>query len=367
MKLSNINGRVDKSGRHNDRNFDVYRSSHIDADRVSQNRYWTYNGDTSRTFAEIEQEFYADHFMEHIEAQNEKERATSHYKRVKTVEQYWKGRKTRPEDKILQIGNIKDHASADDLWICAIDYQKEFNARYGSNCKILDMALHLDEATPHVHIRRVWIGHDNNGHECVGQGRALDEMEMLPPDTLAPTSRYNNTKVTFTFVDQALSRNIAREHGFEIEEPTGEKQVHLTSLQYKKQAIERDIEELERQRTVIKNDIEKDVKNAKKAIAVSQKGCEMIENLLLNPFFNGLYEAEVEEARKLKLHARFEKLMVLYYKDVLPKIQEITNSRVIKAERKYRDTKEFIKERGLEKAYRRFLNEKEKGDDDLIR
>ena len=56
MKISSINARIDRAGKHNDRNFDISRAPHIDGEKISENLYWTYNGDMEHTFAEVEAE-----------------------------------------------------------------------------------------------------------------------------------------------------------------------------------------------------------------------------------------------------------------------------------------------------------------------
>ena len=70
MKVTTRNARVDKAGRHNDRNYDVNNSPHIDQSRTSLNRYYTYNYDYEHTFAEIEYGFYEKNFSDYIDAQN---------------------------------------------------------------------------------------------------------------------------------------------------------------------------------------------------------------------------------------------------------------------------------------------------------
>ena len=114
------------------------------------------------------------------------------------IDQFYKSVYSRPEDKILQIGNINDNVDPDTLWKCAEAYRDKFNELYGDHCKILDMAMHLDEDTPHVHIRRVWIVQDKEGLERVNQTEALKEMDILRPDPSKPETRFNNAKITVT-------------------------------------------------------------------------------------------------------------------------------------------------------------------------
>ena len=110
MKVTIRSARMDKDGRHNDRNFDVNSASHIDQERMRDNIYYTYNGNTSQTFLELEKEFYENHFGTHIEEQNKRNTAAGHKKRNMSVDDYLKNKRTRPEDVLLQIGDAEEHS-----------------------------------------------------------------------------------------------------------------------------------------------------------------------------------------------------------------------------------------------------------------
>lgn len=305
MKASNHNGRMDKAARHNDRNFDVTRSDHIDAEKSKDNRYWTYDGDLTVSFKDKEMQFYREHFKDHLKMRNDVYKQRGNHKMIHNMDYYHSSRFSRPEDKILQIGDMKEHATADQLWECTLEYQKQFDEKYGDKCKILDMALHVDEATPHVHIRRVWIGHDEAGHECVGQEKALRELDILPPDASKPISRYNNSKMTFTWEDQAMFREIARDRGLEIDEPTHNKRQSLSITAYKLERTKEDLkdveETIERERQV-KAELEEETEKRRSVLAglkkETQEVGDVFEDLLLNPMFNGEYDEEVKRARK---------------------------------------------------------------------
>lgn len=362
MKASNINGRIDKAGKHNDRNFDVSRASHIDPEKTKENKYWVYTGKDDRTFNQIELAFYKEHFSDHLKAQNRVYRERRQKGRMKDAEYYRSSERTRPEDKILQIGNVEEHVSGEELWACALEYQKRFNERYGRNCMILDMALHMDEATPHVHVRRVWIGHDRDGNECVGQEKALTELGVMPPDTERPTGRYNNRKMTFTYEDQEMFREIARERGIEIEEPTHKKQRHLTPVQYQKQRhfLEDDIEH---KRETIK-ELDEETEKKKSAVAGLKKDveeiCDLFEDLLLDPMFNGEYEEKVRKARQKEADERAKILSKLFITEAAAKIPQLTRIPDSELRKEKRDIKKklkaaekVIKGHHLEKEYSR--------------
>ena len=250
MKITNRNAKEDVSGKHNDRNFDVDYAEHIDQDRMKYNIYWTYNGDTVSTFEQVERNFYDIHFSDCLERQNQKHRESRHPSRVKTMLNYYHDKKTRPEDKILQIGNAKKHATKEELWDCALEYRRRFDELFGDHCKILDMALHMDETTPHVHIRRVWVAEDEEtGWEYVNERKALDQLGILIPRPDMPESRYNNTKIMFTQTEVELFRQICIDRGLDIDPPSNNERTreHLSVLEYKKEKTAEQLDELEKE------------------------------------------------------------------------------------------------------------------------
>ncbi len=314
MKVTNRNAHMDRGGKHNDRNFDLSAAPHVDDSRTKLNKYYTFNGDTEHSFSEIEFEFYREHFTQHVEAQNQRNVNGGHPERNMTIEEYYRHKRYRPEDKILQIGNIKEHASGEELWECAMEYKDRFNQIYGDHCVILDMALHLDEATPHVHIRRVWVAEDNNGLESVNQARALEQLGVHMPKPEKYENRYNNRKITQTHTDWELFRSVCIEKGFDIEEINPEKktQKHLDTLAYKKKELEKDIEE--RQRTL--DSLESRIGDAEKAEKLSEEFTEQMDAMIdffeQNALLRDMYADEIEESKKksrFEIYEAYSKLM----------------------------------------------------------
>lgn len=218
------NGRKGTNGvyspRHNDRNFDTKEADHIDEERMSGNRYW-YRGQKNTpgmTFEEAEQKFYDCHFAEALEAKNESCINQRHRERVRTMEQYRKSAKSCPEETIVQLGKKNDTVSPETLWQVAVELMNWEQTRF-RNIKILDVALHVDEeGAPHVHVRRVWIAHDEAGREVVGQSRALEEMGIERPMPSKPKGRHNNAKQTYTRLMREKYIELAKAYGLSIEE-----------------------------------------------------------------------------------------------------------------------------------------------------
>lgn len=314
MKVTVRSGRFDKAGLHNDRQFDVNASDHIDPTKSGENRYWNYLGDGEHTFKEIELEFYKKEFGEYLEEKRQRRLREQHPERAKTPEQYWSARYSRPEDVILQIGDTYNHVSGEELWKCAEEYRDRFNAMYGDHCKILDMALHMDEATPHVHIRRVWIGHDDKGNPCVSQKKALYEMGIMGPKPEKDESRNNNAKMTFSRRDRKIFEMMCENHDIDIDKNHKKGVGHLEVNEYK-------AKEFQKSRKTISNVtmwMEEDMRNDQKFSAhhseelteiYSEKDPDHRSSLILN-----LYKKKLEDDIKIMHKAENVRRMVRYIK-----------------------------------------------------
>ena len=200
MKTTRHNGRSGKHGtydaKHNDRRFDVENSEHIDAERTKMNVYWDcYQGYSLQndkdeqarfTFTEIEKAYYVEKYSDHVDGQNERNRKARHYDRVKTIDAILENNKTCPEETLLQLGNM-------------------------------DWALHLDEATPHIHERHVFDAVNQYGELCPQQDKALEELgfELLKPNE--KKGKYNNRKMVFDEECRKLFIGICQNHGLTID------------------------------------------------------------------------------------------------------------------------------------------------------
>ena len=234
MKLTRHNGRSGKHGtynpRHNDRRFDVENSEHIDAERARQNVYWDcYRGFTTHefrenpeqpdfSFEEIERMYYTEHYSDHVEAQNARNEKTRHTERNRTVEDLLKNNKTCPEETLYQIGTMEHSVPPETLFQIVTEFQKEFDRRFGSHVHIIDWALHLDEATPHIHERHVFDCENRYGEQCPQQEKALEELGVPLPKPDKPKGRNNNRKQTFDAICRTLLFDICRRHGFHLEQ-----------------------------------------------------------------------------------------------------------------------------------------------------
>ena len=235
MKLTKHNGRAGKNGvynpKHNDRNFDVSNSEHIDEQRAEHNIYWDcYNGyrqlaeknsdeiQLASTFEEVEQIYYHTHYSDYTDGQNARNEKNRHTERNRTTDEILKNKKTCPEESLLQIGKMEEHASAETLFLVATEFFAELERRFGSHVHILDWALHIDESTPHIHERHVFDCENQYGELCPQQEKALEALGFELPEPDKKLGRHNNRKMVYDAACRALLFDICRKHGLQLEE-----------------------------------------------------------------------------------------------------------------------------------------------------
>ena len=225
LRVSQHSGRQG-SAKHNDRSFMVGRSNewrlehapHIDTTRTVENVVWTWDGQTD--IETSERTWYEQEYQQAQERTNDRYRREGHADRCKTTDQLYEGRLTRPEEMILQVGTQADNidpaefAQAVDKYLDKLD---EWDTAHGGHMHILSIALHVDESSPHLHIRRVWDYRDGDGLTRLGQARALEAAGVPLPDPTKPTGRYNNRKMSFDSMARGWWQECCREQGWDIE------------------------------------------------------------------------------------------------------------------------------------------------------
>lgn len=230
MKESRHNGRAGKNGvynpKHNDRNFDISNSDHIDDDRARNNIYWDcYQGYRKAdeyvegliNFEEVEKRYYEENYGEYCRNQNARNIANRHPERNRTTEDVRLSDKTCPEETIIQIGNMSESIDYKLLVDIAEEYFERMDALYGSNYHIIDWALHIDEETPHIHERHVFDYENDYGEIVPRQEKAMGAMGIELPKPDKKESRHNNRKMTFDKECRELLAQIAAEHGVVVD------------------------------------------------------------------------------------------------------------------------------------------------------
>lgn len=232
MRLTNHNARISGS-KHNDRNFNLDHSSHIDRDRSDQNKYWHcyQKQQPALTFEQAEHLYYERHYKDHLDKQNLKHRQSRHTERCKDYLDYYKSKRSCPEETIIQIGKKGDTVDGDKLWEISKE-QLRWERETFPQVKQLSIALHLDESTPHLHVRKVWESVDEHGDLCVSQSRSLEQMGIRDPE--GRKDRYHNPKVEYSRMCRDHFMELCREHSLDLEtEPKETSEVGLSLLEYK--------------------------------------------------------------------------------------------------------------------------------------
>lgn len=225
LRVSQHSGRQG-SAKHNDRSFLAGRSEawrqehapHIDPERTDDNVVWTWDGQTDVEASE--RAWYSQEYQRAQDATNARYAREGHSDRCKSTDQLYEGRLTRPEEMILQVGTQADgidpaeFAQAVDRYLDKLD---EWDTAHGGHMHILSIALHVDESSPHLHIRRVWDYTDRDGLTRLGQARALESAGIPLPDPSKPVGRYNNRKMSFDSLARGWWQEACRAQGWEIE------------------------------------------------------------------------------------------------------------------------------------------------------
>lgn len=225
IRVSQHSGRTG-SAKHNDRTFMTGRgqdwieehASHIDQERSESNLYTTWDGNPN--FEESERHYYEQTYQDGLDATNAHYRHEGHADRCKTIDDLYTGKLTRPEEMILQIGDQSSGIDGQSFKAAVEDYLGRlaiWNDEHGGHMIFLTAAIHLDEGSPHAHIRRVWEYQDAAGHTRLGQNKALQAAGIEPPQPGKPLGRYNNRKMSFDAMARGIWQETCREHGFDIE------------------------------------------------------------------------------------------------------------------------------------------------------
>lgn len=233
-RQTNHNGRVNaKTGKaysrkHNDRQYNVTKAENINESMVIKNIILHYdkdnvphvidNTDENRTsIDEHEHTIYQELFGESLSAQHRRNEAARHPERNKSIDDLLDSKNTCPEETIFQIGSVDDgFPDSSILMEIFEDYQREVIARFGHNIHFLDAALHLDEAVPHIHVRKVWAYDGKDGLD-ISQNKALEEMGFERPEPDKAPNKWNNAKITFSEWERDIKLKLCQKYGLDIE------------------------------------------------------------------------------------------------------------------------------------------------------
>lgn len=282
LRVSQHSGR-NGSARHNDRSFlqgkdQAWIQEHADhIDLTTNNAYWAWDrvqADQPIDFEKSERDYYRQTYSEAQDAINGRNIKSGHADRCRTTDQIYEDAKTRPEEMLLQIGDKTSDIDPVSFMQCVVDYVdrlKAWSDQHGGCMQLLTIAVHLDETSPHAHIRRVWNYIDQDGHLRPGQDKALQAAGVELPDPTKPKGRYNNRKQSFDAWARGIWQEVCQEHGFEIETEPRPGVRHKDKAEYIQDQIRSDIDKLQQIQAELQTQIDRDRQKATEAAQKAQE------------------------------------------------------------------------------------------------
>lgn len=222
-----------------------YKREHNQREKIAKSKsaennvYENYAGLTwgGETFSKGEMAGYKALFGAYLKSYNKKRDDERHPERRMNVKQYYE--KHPPEETLLYLGNMDNNAGSEVLLEVFHEYREWLNKECvnedeGCGIELLNAALHMDEATPHIHFRQIYYYTDKDGNFQISQNKALAGLGYERPDPATKSSKTNNAKVTFTAISREKLIEIAKSHGVElITEPLPKKESGKTLDEYK--------------------------------------------------------------------------------------------------------------------------------------
>ncbi len=172
-------------------------------------------------------------------------------------------------EDVMQIGKMEDSGvgteDAELVAECLKEYMNGFQAR-NPNFYVFNAVLHMDEATPHLHIDYIPVGHYSRGQDTQnGIAQALKEMGFgIGKDAI---SRWRAREIE-------IINQICREHGIEplppetsrgtLEIPEYKEQIHKT------EQLKKENEQAETQLAEIRSELEQSAKKKRKIKTIDE-------------------------------------------------------------------------------------------------
>ena len=213
----------------------------------NERRYFKGNVDVNRSHENIQvrslslEEAYQKYFGETVQKYNANQKRKD---RHKTVEGYLsdlqknerkKGAEKPFYETIVQIGDknscncVTNAAEAEKAKNALLKYLESWEER-NPNLKVFNATLHMDEATPHLHIDYIPIatGYKQGLEYRNSLTKALEQQGLENGH-----SRFNNPSVKWQEQERKVLSDIAKEYGFEIESKSVDRQP-LSISEYKR-------------------------------------------------------------------------------------------------------------------------------------
>lgn len=209
---------------HNNRSF---KAKNVDASRTSDNI--TYK---SEDIEEKYHELFDAALDEYNARKRSNEKIHDYYEHIR------KGKQEKPfYEVVVQFGDVQSCGLKSENWETAKqmldEYMRSFEDR-NKNMKVFNAVLHLDEATPHLHIDFVPI--------CTNQSRGLSTRvslkRALAEQGISANSRKKSEWAVWKDVEFEYMTEILRRHGFERDIKNAHYE-HLSVDEYKRYAAQK--------------------------------------------------------------------------------------------------------------------------------
>lgn len=297
---------------HNSRKF---KAENIDAERTSQNITYC-NEPIKRVYHNL--------FDEALEKYNAKQKRAD-----RLIDNYYEKIRTGKQEKlfheiVLQIGN-KDNMAAisEDGQLAAKvldEYMRDFQQR-NLNMKVFSAHLHMDEATPHLHIDFVPFATNSTR----GLDTRVSLKQALAEQGFAGGARGDTEWSQWVRSEKEQLSQVMERHGIEWEQ-LGTHDEHLSVMNFKKEertkevkVLEKSIAKLQKQQLDVKAVEQVEVKN----VPLSSKV------MLEKEDYNTLVTAAKKYVVQVKRESKLEKLLAAAEKTITglkAKVSELTRT-----------------------------------------
>lgn len=207
---------------HNNRTFSA---KNVDAARTCDNVIYK-----SENLQELYHQLFDKALTEYNSKKRSNERITDYYEHIQNGKQ-----EKLFYEAVVQFGDIESCGLKSDNWKTARqmldEYMQSFEQR-NPNIKVFNAVLHLDEATPHLHIDFVPI--------CTNQSRGLSTRvslkRALAEQGITAQSRKKSEWAIWKDKEFEYMTELLRKHGYERDVKNDNHQ-HLTVEEYKEVAV----------------------------------------------------------------------------------------------------------------------------------
>ena len=244
MKISMRQARKNEnaSAKHNNREFDLDKAKHINQEKTKDNIIITYDNQPFDTLKSVELKFYNERYGKWLNQKNNNYIKDGHKEKTKTMEEMMTIKNYKPVEILLQVGD-KDDNIGDEKFIQVINnLLKEMKIKY-PNFQMIDASIHLDETTPHCHLRGIFdIYNEKYDRYEIFQKRALNEMGFYQPDLTKPETKFNNCKISFDKdFREMIAKIVKKVTDIKVDLIPRENTEHLDILNFKKHEITKNL------------------------------------------------------------------------------------------------------------------------------